>query len=271
MRPDSCLDAADDGGAGGEVLRHVRGAFLEVARLGVGPSGRVGVAGGNGVRGEQDMHGSIRGAGRGELGADVGQAGGGAFNKGLHKARVVEVLAHLVHLEPAVQAGFGQCHADVLAVLAAAGVTGVGTRGDHQQPAVAGVVRVLQRLRDVGVPVAVAPEHRQPDAAGGELGFQGSLELAVLLVDGADAAVGPVVVGDLFEPLVGDAAAAGDVAEERNDVILALGPAEGGEQDGVVVLGRHPAGFGDGVDGGQRGARLGSAGFMRGPLRSPPH
>ena len=42
------------------------------------------------------------------------------------------------------------------------------------------------------------------------------------------------MVGDLFEPLVGDAAPARDVAQERDDVVLPLGPAEAGEQDRVV-------------------------------------
>ena len=42
------------------------------------------------------------------------------------------------------------------------------------------------------------------------------------------------MVGDLFEALVGDAAAARDVAQERDHVVLALGPTEAREQDGVV-------------------------------------
>ena len=42
------------------------------------------------------------------------------------------------------------------------------------------------------------------------------------------------MVGDLLEALLGDPAAARDVAEERDDVVLALGAAEGGEQDRVV-------------------------------------
>ena len=120
-----------------------------------------------------------------------------------------------------------------------------------------GVVDVLQGLRDVRGPVAVAPEHRQLDPAGGELGLDAGLELPVLLVDRADAAVGAVVVRDLFEPLVRDAAAAGDVAQERDDVVLAFGPAEGGQEHGVVVLGGHPAGLGHVVDSGDGGGSLG--------------
>ena len=61
------LDAPDDLGGGGKVLGHVGGAFLEFARLALGPAGGLGVAGGDGVRGEQDLDRSIRGAGGGQL------------------------------------------------------------------------------------------------------------------------------------------------------------------------------------------------------------
>ena len=43
-----------------------------------------------------------------------------------------------------------------------------------------------------------------------------------------------IVVRDLLESLVGDAAAARHVAQERDDVVLPLGPAEAGQQDRVV-------------------------------------
>ncbi len=119
--------------------------------------------------GKKNVHGGVRRAGGRELRPHVSQPGCGAFDEGLHKAGVVEVLTDLVHLKPAVQPGLRQGHPDVFAVLAAAGVTGVGTRGDHQQSAVAGVVRVLQGLRNVGVPVAVAPQHGKLNAAGSEL------------------------------------------------------------------------------------------------------
>ena len=247
------LNPADDLGSGGQVLGHVGGVLLEAAGLVLGAAGGLGVAGRDGVGGEQDVHRRVGGAGCGEPGADVGQAGRGAFDERFDEARVVKVLTHLVHFQFSVQPGFGQRHADVLAVLAAAGVTGVGARGDHEDLAVPGVVHVLKRLRDVGVPVAVAPEDRQVDAPAGEFGLHGGLERAVLLVNRADAAVGAVVVRDLFEPLVRDAAAPGDVAEERDDVLLALRAAEGGQEDGVVLLGSHPAGLGDGVHCGHLG------------------
>ena len=232
------------------MLRDVGGVFLEVARFRVGAARCFGVAGGDGVRGEQDVDGRVRGAGRGQLGADVGEAGGGAFNERLDETGVVEVLADLIDFEPSGEAGFGQRDADVFAVLAAAGVAGVGAGGDHQDLAVPGVVDLLEGLRDVGGPVPVAPEDGQVDAAGGEFGLDAGLEFAVLGVDGADAAVGAVVVRDLFEALVRDAAAAGDVAQERKDVILAFRAAEGGEQHGVIGLRGHSAGFGHLVDGG---------------------
>ena len=148
---------------------------------------------------------------------------------------MVEVLADLVHLELAVQARFRQGNADVLAVLAAAGVTGVDAGGEHQDPAVSGVVSVLQDGGDVGIPVAVAPKDGKLDAAVGQLSLDRGLQLPVLLVDGADATECAVVVRDLFQPLVRDAAATGDVAQEGNDVILAFGATEGRQQHGVVT------------------------------------
>ena len=43
-----------------------------------------------------------------------------------------------------------------------------------------------------------------------------------------------VVLADLLEPLVGDAAAGGDRAQERHDVVGRLRAAEGQQEDGVV-------------------------------------
>ena len=68
----------------------------------------------------------------------------------------------------------------------------------------------------------------------GELRLQCRLQRAVLRVDGAHPAEVAVVVRDLFEALVRDAAPARDVAQEGDDVVLALGTAEAGEQDPVV-------------------------------------
>ena len=159
----------------------------------------------------------------------------------LDEAGVVEVLARLVQVHLPGQAGLLHGHAHVLAVLAARGVAGVRGGGDRQDAAVPVGVHPREGVREVGLPVAVAPVHGQVQAAGGQLGLDGRLQRAVLRVDGADAAVGAVVGGDLLEALVRDAAPARDVAQERDHVVLALGPAEGGEQQGVVVLGGHHA------------------------------
>ena len=43
-----------------------------------------------------------------------------------------------------------------------------------------------------------------------------------------------VVVRDLFEALIGDSAATRHVAQEGDDIVLALGAAESGKQDRVV-------------------------------------
>ena len=147
---------------------------------------------------------------------------------------MVEELAHLVDLDGAFEARLLQREREVLAVLAAARVRGVRARGDREHLREATLVRLGQRVAQVRVPVAVAPEHGKVDAAGCELGFERRLQLAVLVVDRAHAAEVAVVVGDLFEALLGDAATTGDVAQERDDVVLALGPAETGEEDRVV-------------------------------------
>jgi hypothetical protein len=138
---------------------------------------------------------------------------------------------------------------------------------------VAGVVRFAESISDEGRPVAVAPEHRQIDSAAGQFGLHGRLERPVLRVDRADAAVGAVVVGHLFEPLIGDAAPARDIAQERDDVFLALGAAEGRQDDGIIVLRRHPAVFVHArarievcFSGGHRSTSAISAGLMRRPV-----
>ena len=91
----------------------------------------------------------------------------------------------------------------------------------------------------VGRPVAVTPQYRQIDSASGELGLERSLEHAIVIVDRAHPAEVAVVGRDLFEPLVRDAAAAGDVPQEGDHVVLAFWPAEPCRQDGVVVRFDH--------------------------------
>ena len=69
-------------------------------------------------------------------------------------------------------------------------------------------------------------------------------ELAVLVVDRRAAAEEEVVLAHLLQPLARDAAAAGDVLQERHDVLGLLRTAEGHQQQGVVG-----AGVGGGVGG----------------------
>ncbi len=192
---------------------------------------------------EDDLDLAVRVPGLRQLRAHVGQRVRQAFHERGDERGGVEVLAHLVHLELALEAGVAQGLAEVLAVLAAARVAGVGAGGEHEHLAVALGVHPLDGFRDVRRPVAVAPVDRQVDAAGGQLGLEGRLQRAVLRVDRGNAAVLAVVVGHLLEALVGDAAAGGDVAQERDDVVLPLRAAEGRQQDRVVGLGCHDAVF----------------------------
>ena len=159
----------------------------------------------------------------------------GAGHERADEPRVVEVLADLVHLELAGQPGLLEGACQVLAVLPAARVRRVRAGHDREQATVPGGVRLAQRVDQERVPVAVAPQHGQVQPAAVQLGGQGAAQRAVLRVDRAHPAEVPVVVRHLLEPLVRDAPAPRDVAQEGQHVVLTLGPAEADQQHGVVA------------------------------------
>src|SRR5699024_12016954 len=70
-----------------------------------------------------------------------------------------------------------------------------------QQPGVAGLVGGVQRVIEVGVPVAVAPVDGKVQSAGGQFLGQGSAQAPVLPIDGADSAEVAVVGGDVLEQI----------------------------------------------------------------------
>ena len=218
-----------DPARGRKVLRHVGGVPLEAHPLG---AGRVGVRHGHGVGGEQHAHGSVSTLAQGEQ--RVPQLGGVRAQEALG----VVVLPDLLHVQLVLQPRLLQAHAVVLPVLAAAGVPGVRARGEHQQVPVPALVALAQNVRHVRVPVAVGEQHGQLHTTTPQLGLERIAQRPVLGVDGAHAAVRTVVGGHLLEPLVRDAAAARDVAQERDDVLLTLRPAEGGEDQGVEAVRR---------------------------------
>jgi hypothetical protein len=151
---------------------------------------------------------------------------------------VVEELAHLVDLDAAAQRGRLDGVGEILAVLAARRVrlyALVAIASRRVWPS----ATADASASDVRHPVAVAPVHGQVEAAGRELGIQCRLQLAVVLVDRRHPAEVTVVVRDLFEALVGDAAAGRDVAQERDDVVLTLGTAEAEQQHTVIRRGRR--------------------------------
>ncbi len=127
---------------------------------------------------------------------------------------------------------------EVLAVLAAAGVGGVGAGGEDQRrgggrrPAISRRVSV-----EVRGPVAVAPVDRQVQAVLGEVLAQGVQQGPVLVVDGADAAEEEVVLADLLEAFLGDAAAARSRSPGTGPRRPGLGAAEREQQQGVVGAG----------------------------------
>src|SRR5581483_6362600 len=94
---------------------------------------------------------------------------------------------------------------------------------------------------EVRVPVAVAPVHRQVQPVRREVLAHRVEQLPALRVDRGHAAEVVVVLGDGEQPLLGYAPAPGHVAQERQHVVRALGPAEGDQQERVVPHVRHPA------------------------------
>ena len=172
---------------------------------------------------------------------DAGQALLQLGETGLHprgerrdEAGVVEVLAHLVDRQHVAEAGRVELAGEVFPVLPARRVRAVGARRDRDQRAMPVVRRLTQRVGEERTPVAVAPVDLQVHPAIPQFRLERSLQRPVLGVDRAHAAEVPVVVRHLFEALVRDAPAARHVAEERDDVVLPLRPAEAREQDGVV-------------------------------------
>ena len=149
-----------------------------------------------------------------------------AVGEGLHKPGGVEELADLIDAHLTVKPQFLKRHPVVFTVLAAAGVAGVGAGGEHQNIAVPFLIRLLQHVTDVGVPVAVRPHDGDARAAFGQGLFQGGQQSTVLLVNGRDTAVSTVVGGDLFKTLIGNPAARRDITQEGNHIVLPLGAAE---------------------------------------------
>ena len=110
---------------------------------------------------------------------ELGEPVAHALDERLHEAGVVEELAHLVDLDASpsprpVSASasakssryWRQLEYEVYALVAIA--------MSFVWPA---AVRLVERVGEVRVPVAVAPQHGQVDAARGELGLEGGLEL----------------------------------------------------------------------------------------------
>ncbi len=216
----------------GDQLGHVQVLFDVRPALAVGldGAGAVGGGGGDGVRGEGDV-----GAGADVLG-EVGEGAQHAVDHGLDEAGVVEVVPQLVDLRELHALGLqrGQRVGEVLAVLAAARVGGVGAGGEDQDAAASVGGHLPQGVREVRRPVAVAPVDRQVQAVVGEVLAQGVQQGAVLVIDGADPAELEVVLPDFLQAFLRDAPPARDVLQERDHVVRAFGTAEGEQEQGVV-------------------------------------
>jgi hypothetical protein len=153
------------------------------------------------------------------------------------------IRADLVDLEDhAVVPHVAERIGEVLAVLAARRVGGVGARRDDDNPVEPAGGGVSERVGQEGRRVAVTPEDGNVDPPLFQLGLEGVDQRAVLVVDRAAAAESLVVVGHLLEPLVGDAATRCDPAQEGHDLVRGLWAAEGKQEDGVIGrerLGSH--------------------------------
>ena len=193
------------------------------------PAG-IGHRDGDAVRGEHQV-GAVP-----QVGGKRVQRGAGARGERLDEAGVVEEAPDLV--DPGrVRAHLGARPIDVLQVLPTArvGAVGGGHQGDGPPHAVGrhGPYRVGQVRR----PVPVPPVDGQRQAAGREGGADRGQQVPALLVDRAHPADRVVVLGHAGQPLRRDAAAAGDVLQERHDVVGAFRTAERDEQESVI--GRH--------------------------------
>ncbi len=167
--------------------------------------------------------------------AQVRERGQGRVDHGVDEARVVEVVPELVQPRRALH--LGDRGEEVLAVLPAAGVRRVRRGHEAGRPGDAVRGHLRERVLQVGVPVAVAPVDRQVDAVAGEVLAQRGEELAVLVVDRRAAPEEEVVLAHLLQPLARDAAAAGDVLQERHHVLGLLRSPEGHQQQRVVRRG----------------------------------
>lgn len=167
---------------------------------------------------------------------EIGQRPQHTLDHRLQEAGVVEVVPQFVDLRQLEPLGLqrGQRVGEVLAVLAAAGVRGVGAGGEDEDAATAVGDHLAQGVREVRRPVAVAPVDRQVQAVVGEVLAQGVQQGAVLVVDGADPAEQEVVPAHFLEAFLGDAAPARHVLQERNHVVRAFRAAEGEQEQGVV-------------------------------------
>ena len=163
----------------------------------------------------------------GRLGDSVGEH--------LHQKWMVEVLPQFHQFRRTVYrlAGPG----DVLLVLRAPRVATPGRGAEYR--CAGDAVRFHRRdgVFDERIPVAVAEVHRQRLAAFSEFGPDLLDQRAVDPVDGRHPTEVQIVLGDGHQPLRRYAPAARHVLQERHDLLGALGPAEGQQQQGVKRLG----------------------------------
>ena len=123
---------------------------------------------------------------------------------------------------------------DVVEILAATRVRAVGGRDERQRTADAVTSHREQSIGQQRMPVPIAPIDRQVEPVGGELGFQGGDECAVVVVDRTPAVEAVVVLGDGQHAIARDVTTPQHVLQEGDDVLPPFRPPEREDQQRIV-------------------------------------
>ena len=124
---------------------------------------------------------------------------------------------------------------NVFAVLPASRVGTVRGSDEGERSANAVPLHLLQSFGQHGMPIAIAPVDRDLGSMLRQFAFESCNQFTGLLVDRTLAAEMVVMFGDRQHALPRNIPPAQNVFQERNHILRALGPAEGDNQNRVVI------------------------------------